>query len=142
MNTNKFLLGGIAGGVAFFLLGWLCYGMLLKDFFAENVGSAGNVMKDEKDFILWALIVGNLITGFLYAYVLGKANASSVTSGASVGAVVGLLFAAGWDFVMYGVANLNNMTATLADIGVWTVISAITGAIIGWINGMGKKAVA
>ncbi len=32
METNKILLGGLAGGVAFFLLGWVIYGILLMDY--------------------------------------------------------------------------------------------------------------
>jgi hypothetical protein len=32
MNTNKFLIGGIIGGIAYFLIGWLVWGMLLMNF--------------------------------------------------------------------------------------------------------------
>ncbi len=36
MNTKNFLIGGIIGGVVFFLLGWLFYGYLLTEFFYNN----------------------------------------------------------------------------------------------------------
>lgn len=45
MNTKRFLLGGLAGGIAFFLLGYLFYGTLFSDFFSKNAGSATGVSR-------------------------------------------------------------------------------------------------
>jgi xanthine/uracil permease len=33
MKTKNFLVSGIVGGIVYFLLGWLFYGFLFKDFF-------------------------------------------------------------------------------------------------------------
>ena len=139
MNTNKFLIGGIIGGIANFLLGWLVWGMMLKNFMAENAGSATGVMKADSEVVMWALIVGSLLGGFMISYVLSKAGATSASSGAGVGAVIGLLVAASYDFTMYGVTNLMNVTGALVDICASTVVTAIIGAIVGWYLGMGKK---
>src|SRR5512143_586689 len=76
MNTNKFLIGGIIGGIAFFLLGWLVWGMLLMDFMTNNAGTATGVMKAQGDMVWWALIVGNIFSGLFVSYVLNKAGAS------------------------------------------------------------------
>ena len=140
MNTNKFIVGGIIGGIAFFLLGWLVWGMLLKDFMAANVGSAGNVMKADADVTWWALIVGNIFSGLLVSYVLGKAGAKGAGAGAGIGAVLGLLLAGGFDFVMLGVSNLMTTKGALVDIAANIVVTAVVGAIVGWYWGMGKKA--
>ncbi|TAL49747.1 MAG: hypothetical protein EPN92_02475 [Chitinophagaceae bacterium] len=140
MNTNKFLVGGIVGGIAYFLLGWLVWGILLKDFMATNVGSAGNVMRADSDIVWWALIVGNLFSGLALAYVLVRAGVNSVGSGAGTGAVFGLLIAAGFDFTMYGVSTLMTTKGALVDIGANLVVSAVVGGIVGWYLGMGKKA--
>jgi hypothetical protein len=140
MNTNKFLIGGIVGGIAYFLLGWLVYGMLLTDFMASNAGSAGNVMKANADVVWWALIVGNIFSGLALSYVLSKAGSSGAGAGAAVGAVFGLLVTAGFDFTMLGVSNISTLKGYCVDIAVSTVMSAIVGGIIGWYLGMGKKA--
>jgi len=142
MNTNKFLIGGIVGGIAYFLLGWLVYGMLLMDFMTNNGGTATGVMKAQGDMIWWALILGNLLSGFALAYVLSKAGATSVTAGATVGAVFGLLVCAAFDFTMYGTSNIMSMKGMAADICASTVMSAIVGAIVGGVLGSGRKVVA
>lgn len=132
MNTNKFLIGGIIGGIAYFLIGWLVWGILLRDFMAANVGSAGNVMKSDSEMIWWALIVGNIFSGLTLSYVLNKANAMSAGAGAMVGGVLGLLMAAAFDFTMFGVSNLSTLTGTFVDIVANTAVSAIVGGIVGW----------
>lgn len=140
MNTNKFLVGGIIGGVANFLLGWLVWGMLLMNFMKENMGTATGVMKAEDEMIWWALVVGNFFFGFLLSYVLNKTGVTEASSGATTGAILGLLLAGGFDFIMYGTANLMMLNAVLVDIVANVVVSAVVGGIIGWYLGMGKKA--
>lgn len=137
--NNKFLIGGIVGGIAYFLLGWLVYGILLMDFMTNNGGTATGVMKAQGDMIWWALILGNLLSGFALAYVLSKAGVSSAAAGASVGAVFGLLISAAFDFSMYGTSNIMSMNGMLADIAASTVMSAVVGGIVGWVMGSGKK---
>jgi hypothetical protein len=141
MNTNKFLIGGIIGGIAYFLLGYLFYGLLLTDFYANNSGSATGVMKENMaDMVWWSLIVGNLFSGLVIAYVLSKAGVSSAGSGASTGAFLGLLMAGSFNFIMFATTNITTMNAMLADIGVSLVMGAIVGGIVGAYFGMGKKA--
>lgn len=138
MNSNKFLIGGIAGGVVNFFLGYLFYGLLLKKFFADN-GMSVNM----DTIVWWALIVANLVTGFLFSYIIGKANVSSAGGGAGVGFVVGLLFALSLDLMMYSFGQgMKEFKGIAADILTSAVISAIVGAVVGWAYGMGKKAAA
>ena len=49
MKTNKILLGGIVGAVAFFFLGWLIWGVFLTDFMQANYDQS--LMKAEDDMI-------------------------------------------------------------------------------------------
>src|SRR5450759_2816850 len=62
MNTKKFLIGGIVGGVVYFLLGWLVYGHLLTNYFHDHSGNATGVERDMDQMIWWALILGNLLS--------------------------------------------------------------------------------
>ena len=129
MNTNKFLIGGIVAGVLYFGLGYLVWGVLLKSFMETNMGTATGVMKAMGEFEWWALIVGNLFSGLTLSYVLNKAGANSASSGAAVGATIGLLISAGFNFTMFGVSNISNLTGSLGDIGANTVVAAIIGAV-------------
>jgi hypothetical protein len=138
MNTNKFLIGGIIGGIAYFLLGWLIYGMLLMESMKSPIAG---VDRAPEEMVLWALILGNLLTGFLLSYIFSKSGVASIAAGITTGAVTGLLMSSSYDFVMYGVTNLfgTGFKLLLMDVAVFTVISGIVGAVIGWYNGMGKK---
>ena len=145
MNTNKFLVGGIIGGAANFLLGWLVWGMLLMNLIKEHTSEVGRAVmlkdaKGEDTMIIWSLIVANLFAGLFLSYVLNKASVNSAGSGASTGAVVGLLMSVTINLFNYSFMSMGDSTAMLLDIAANTVVTAIVGAIIGAYLGMGKKA--
>ena len=140
MNSQKFIVGGIAGGIANFILGWLIYGMLLKDFMASN--TQAGLMRSQSDMIWWALIVGNLAFGFLLAYVIGKSSTASAGQGAGVGFVIGLLVCLGYDLITYATTTMvSSLKVVAADVAATAVMSAIAGAVVGFVLGMSKKAV-
>ena len=142
MNSQKFILGGIVGGVVFFLLGWLIYGMLLKDYMATNMSAPGT-MRADADMIWWALILGQFAGGFLMAYVIAKANATSAGAGAGVGFIVGLLVCLSYDLTMYAVSTtIVSLKGVAIDAAISAVMSAIVGAVVAWVMAMGKKTVA
>jgi hypothetical protein len=140
MNTKKFLIGGLVGGIVYFFLGYLFYGTLLAGFFHSNAGTATGVDRAMDQFEWWALILGNVLSGCLLSYVFVKSNISSAGAGLVTGGVIGLLMAAGYDFISYGVANLMTTTSVLGDIGTFTIMSAIAGAVVGWVCGLVGKA--
>ena len=140
MNTNKFIVGGIIGGVASFLIGWLVWGMLLMNFFKEHTTEAGKtVMRADADMIWWALIAGNLLWGFVFSYVLNKSGSNSPVSGATTGAVLALLVSAAYDCFIYAFQNIGDTTSMAVDIITNLVVGGIIGGIIGWYLGMGRK---
>jgi hypothetical protein len=129
MNSQRFLLAGVVGGIVFFLLGYLLHGLALKSFFDQN-----GMAVDMDKIIWWAMAAGNLAGGFTIAYILGKANVTSVGSGAAIGLVAGLFIHLGFDFIMYGLGKgMNTLQAVAADVAVGAVISAVAGACIGMI---------
>ena len=143
MNTNKFLIGGILGGIAYFLLGWVVWGMLLMNFMKDHMTEAAkSVMRPDENMIWWSLIVANLALGFLLAYIIGKAGARSAGAGAGIGAVVGLLMSAAMSLFNYTFMDASDMTAMVVDVLAGTVVAAIVGAIIGWYYGRGATAAA
>ena len=139
MNTKNFIVGGLIGGVVYFLLGWLFYGNLMNQFFIDHPGTATNVDRPMDQFVWWSLGLGNLLFGFLLAYVFARSGVATLTSGLIVGGIVGFLACAAIDFTMYGTTNIASKQMVAADIAVFTVMSAIVGAIIGAVNGMLNK---
>jgi uncharacterized membrane protein len=140
MNTNKFILAGIAGGIVFFLLGYLSYGMLLMDFFTNHAGPAKGVGRDPNHMLFLYLILGNILYGFLLTYVFSKAGIANVGKGLVAGGIIGFLNSASYDCVSFATTWVQSRTSVAADVITFTVLSAITGAVIGWIAGSGKKA--
>ena len=137
MDIKKLLIGGIIGGILFFLLGWLIYGNLLMTFMKNNPGTATGVDRTEMDFMY--LVIGNLASGFLMAYIFMKANVNSLSNGLVTGGIIGVLMAVAYDATMYGVTNILSKKAMMADVLASLVISAVVGAIVGLVNSKLQK---
>mgnify|MGYP006357159511 FL=1 len=137
MDIKKWVIGGITGGVLFFLLGWLIYGMLLTSFMESHMGAAGNIMRTEPDFLY--LAIGNLAMGFAVAYVLLKANVSSMAGGFVTAGIFGLLIGVGFDCMMYATSTVISKTAMAADVAASTVMTAIVGAVVAMVIKKKKK---
>ncbi len=138
MQTNKILMGGIAGAIAFFFLGWLLYGTLFSNFMDSNTGSATGVHRPETEMVMWAMMLSNLALGFLFAIIISwRASSPSIMQGMRIGAIVGFLMACSLDFVMYGTSNIMNLTGTIGDILIFTVMCALGASVVAWIMGRG-----
>ena len=61
MNIKKFSIGTLAGGITFFFLGYLIYGVALMSFFSQQSIAPPGSMKQMSDIVWWALILGNLL---------------------------------------------------------------------------------
>lgn len=141
MNANKILIAGVAGGIIFFLLGWLVYGILLMDFMSENAGpGAASIHKESME--MWALVVSNFAWGFLFAIMFGRWSAGVTPGeGAMRGATTGLLVALFLDMSMYAMSNVLTVKTLIADIAAMALIAAIGGWSIAFILRMGKRTV-
>jgi len=140
MGNNKILLAGILGGVTQFILGWIVYGMLLTEFMAANTGGPGVNKPMEEMSFAW-IIVSNLAAGFFLAVIFGKyANINNASAGLKAGAIIGILMAVAVDTAMFATTYLYNMNSMMADIVMWTIMSSITGGVVGAVLGMNKKA--
>ncbi len=138
MKTKKILFGGISGGVIFFLLGWLIYGVLLMDFMTANTNQG--LSKPMEEMVFWALILSNLASGFLLSFVINWSNSTTVMSGVKIGGVIGFLFAFGIDFSFYSMTTIYpDLTPIFVDIIAYSVMSAITGGVVAWVMAMVKK---
>ncbi len=136
--NNKFLVGGLIGGVASFLLGYLIYGMALNSMLSAE--TMAGVNKDMAAFSWPFLILGNLGFGFLYAYILTKSNTGGFGAAASMGAVLGFLFALAFDSITYATTNIMTMKGICIDVVASLVMGLLVGGIIGAYLGKAKTA--
>ncbi|MDZ7635064.1 MAG: hypothetical protein U5L72_11825 [Bacteroidales bacterium] len=125
----KILRGTVFGGIAYFLLGWLVWGILLMDFFSANMNQCVSRPMDE--MIWWAIILSNLVMALLLTLVLHWAKAKSIIDGLKYGALFGLLFGSGIGLSYWSMSTMYlNAGAMVTDILVSTVVMAIMGLII------------
>ena len=130
----------LAGAVVSFFAGWLLYGMLLADFYAEHAGSASGVMRADEEMVMWALAGGNIFYAYFLVYIFGRwANIRSIGAGFGAGFLLGLIMGIGYSLISYGTSNLQDLTASLVEPLVSAVMMGLTGAAIGWVLGMGSS---
>lgn len=127
MKTKNFLVSGLVGGIADFLLGWLLYGIIFKDTFPPM---------EEHSTTMIMIFLGCITFGLFIAYIFTKwAQISTAATGAKAGAVIGLFVGLFYHFFdMAGDANASMQLAAL-DVVIGIVMAAIVGAIIGAVNG-------
>lgn len=131
MNT-KMLVGGVIAGVVLFLLGWLLYGTLLADTMAQYSNAACSKPMEEMN--MGAMVVGNLFWGLAISYILSNwRDTMSIATGATAGAIVGILIAIAYDLMMYSTTTMmSSLTGVAIDVVVSGVMYAAAGAAGGW----------
>ncbi len=137
MNIKKMLIAGMVGGVLFFLLGWLVYGILLKDYFLKNTGAAGNLGR--ADILMLTVLLGSLLQGYTYSYVFTRANVASLKDGMITGGILGFLIISAFDCMMYGTTLILSKHSLVGDIAASTAIAIIVGAVMGLVLDKMKK---
>ncbi|MFC4721261.1 hypothetical protein ACFO5O_02925 [Geojedonia litorea] len=127
MKTKNFLVSGISGGIADFLLGWLFYGIIFKDTFPQPEESSNTMLM---------IFLGCMTFGLFMAYIFTKwANITTAGAGIKAGATIGLFIGLFYNF--FGLAMTPDLTMQLAalDVGISIVMSALIGAVVGAVNG-------
>ena len=132
----KILRGTIFGGIAFFFLGWVVYGMLLADFMAAH--SDASLNRPDDQMIWWAMILSNLVLGMLVTLVLKWSGAVSVADGIKTGAILGFLMGLTMDLMMYSMTTQYDLTIVFVDVIVYTILLAIIGLVVVLTWGKGK----
>lgn len=126
--TMKILRGTLIGGVSYFLIGWLVYGVLLMDFFTPLTNTCAN--RSGGEMIWWAMILSNLLIALFVTLLLRWSGANSIPDGLKTGALFGALFTATIDLSLY---SMTTMYKSLLPIVIETVVSAAVFAIVGMI---------
>ena len=136
---TRVLAATVAGGISYFILGFLIWGLFLEDAMQPNMNVYPGLMNEVP---IWApLILANLVTAFLFAYILDNwAQVRTFGGGAKAGAIIAFLQALSFQLMFLAFMNLHkNYIPAIVDVVVATVMGAITGGVIGLVLGMMKK---
>ncbi len=134
MDTKRFVIGTLVGGITMHLIGYLIWELAFAAFFAANMGSATGVARDAN--LVWANMLGNFsLAALVTLAVESRAGSSTVGKGFKVGAIVGFLVWFGVDFILYGITNIWNLTATIVDPMLESIHYGIVGAVIAAVLG-------
>lgn len=128
--NSKTIIGGIIAGLVSFLVGWLIYGILLRQYYADHSFQYAGLMKDPP--VIWAIAIANLCWGFGTAFIFNIGSVNTVPRGVVIGGFLSGILTAGFDIMMYAQMNLFGLRMTAIDIVVSTVMGAIVGAVLGW----------
>ena len=133
MTLQRLLIGTLVGGIVLFFAGYLIFGIVFADFFAQNAGTATGVPKEPFNFV--ALAIGQLGFAAALTLILHWAAVRSVGQAVTVAGITGLLFFLGIDLTMYATTNTQSLTATLVDPILAAALFAVGGASIAAVTG-------
>ena len=139
MNT-RMLIAALAASVAAFFLGWLIWGIAMESDSRESMNEVPGFTKAMENMRWKALIVANLASGCLYAYILFRMGAGTAMAGLIPGAIIGALITLHDDLIMYTFTNMfSERMYLLVDAVAGAVHGAGVGLVAGLVLGMGKK---
>ncbi len=137
MNTNKILLGGLAGALTLFILKCIVYGMLFMDYITANFNP--NSLRPMDGYIMWAMILATLAFGFMLSCIFSWSNTTGMVKGAKVAGILGFLYSMSVDLTLYGTSTrFISFSPVFVNIIANTIMWIIAGAVVGWVMGMGK----
>jgi len=143
MKNRKFWLAGLVGSITYFAAGFLIYGLLMKDFMKTHSGLSAEIqaqfMKPETEVIWAPLIIAHFIWGYLVTLILSWSNISGFGRSFGAAFILGLLMCSGVDLTLYSISNMYTTVGMVADILASTLMTAISGGVIGIVLAMGKK---
>lgn len=131
MNVKNFFIGGIVGGIADFLMGWLVWGILLKDTFPKPADAGADNML--------FIFLGCMSFGFMLSYIFAQGESvTQLMAGVKLAIGVALFMSLANNFF----SNMYNPTMDVKmvaiDIAAALVVAAVVGAVIATVNGKMK----
>jgi hypothetical protein len=131
MNVKNFLITGIVGGLVDFLMGWLVYGMLLKDTFPKPEGAG----EENLTFIF----LGCMAFGFLIAFIFSHGDGvTKCVPGIKMAGGIALFLALSNNFFYNMYKEIIDLKLLALDVIASIIIASIVGAVVAVVNGKMK----
>ena len=129
MNAKSLLFGTLAGTVVLSALGFLVYGVLMTGLYETY--TFNTTMRSDPDMLFVTL--STVVYAFVLTYIFTRwAGIRTVVSGATAGAVLGLLITLSVDLSMYAMWEGLSLVLVAIDPIAGAVWSAGGGAAIGY----------
>lgn len=131
MNAKNFIVGGIVGGIVDFLMGWLVYGLFLKDTFPKPDGDGVENMM--------FIFLGCMAFGFLISYVFSQGQGiSSCMAGIKMAIGIALFMGLSNQFFRHMYQDTFDIKLMLIDVAATLVLGTFVGAAVAVVNGKMK----
>ena len=131
MNVKNFIVGGIVGGIVDFLMGWLVWGILLKDTFPKPEGAGAENML--------FIFLGCMAFGFLISYVFSHGEGiSNYMAGIKMALGIALFMTLCNTFFRNMYTDTIDVKLMAIDIVASLVLASVVGACVAFVNGKMK----
>lgn len=137
----RVLAATVAGGITFFILGFIIYGLIL-DPMVMKPNTSAEAAKLMKDPPVWAfLILGNFVAAFLLAYIFDKwATIRTFAGGVTGGAVIYFIIALYFQLMFAAFMNIStSYVPAVVDVIGTTILGGLAGGVVGMVLGMMNK---
>lgn len=136
MNA-KTLTSALLGAIAGFVVGWIVFGTILIGYYHDYMSKFPGLLRESP--MIWSIAITELAWGLILAYVFSKAGVKSVAGGISMGIIIMVLAALGFDVILYSQLNLIDLKFILMDLAGNAVRATAMGAVVAWWLGRGNK---
>ncbi len=138
--VTRLLAATFAGGITFFVLGFVIYGLILENAVMKpNMNTYAGLMNEVPVWV--PLVLANLVSALLLAYIFEQwASIRTFVGGMKGGAIVMFLISLSFQLMFLAFMNLHkNYIPPIADVLGSIVMGAIGGGVIGAVLGMMNK---
>lgn len=136
--NNRVLLAGLAGGLAFFFVGWLVWGVLLMDTMRALSNPVAGC--DRQEPVLWGIALSNLVWGLFFAVVYDRwARIRTFATGLRSGLWLAGLISLSIDLSMFAFLTSWTLPLVALDVAVNILVGGLVGGIVGWVLGYGNR---
>lgn len=127
MNTNRYILASLAVALFIFLYGWVVHGILLADFWAEQLVEGS--MRPQGEEVMWAIVVSCLLQGLALGFIFVKGYQSKgIAEGVRFGLLIAWFIVAIY-FLQYALSPMT-MTAMVTGMITDGVMYLLCGVIL------------
>jgi hypothetical protein len=137
----RVLAATVAGGIAFFGLGFVIYGLLLDPYMKANMIQYAGLMKEPMPDMV-PLIAANLANALLFAFIFDYwAGIRTFVGGLKGGAILMFLISVTIDLQFLAFMNLwkGGFVPVIVDIIAATILGTLAGGVIGLVLGLMNK---
>lgn len=137
----RVLAATVAGGITYFVLGFIIFGLILDPLvFKPNTSAeVAKLMKDPPDWVF--LILGNFVAAFLLAYIFDKwATIRTFVGGFIGGAIIFLMVGLYMQLMFAAFMKFSNgLTPIIADLIGTAIVGGVAGGVVGIVLGKMNK---